>query len=389
MSPPVGLVGGDSPEALSVLPLTIGPLEVDPPVVLAPMAGVTNRAFRKLCRSYGAGLYVSEMITARALVEGNPKTLDMVTFGDDEPYRSVQLYGVDPVVMEGAVRRLIDDIGVDHIDLNFGCPAAKVTRKGGGAALPVHQALLRAIIGATVQAAGSVPVTVKLRLGVDGSHLTFLESGRIAREEGAAAVALHARTAEQLYSGSADWAAIGELKAHVTGIPVLGNGDVWEAADAMAMMATTGCDGVVVGRGCLGRPWLFRDLADAFAGRAAQEPPNLGEVAAVMITHAQLLCGLFGESYGIRQFRKHVSWYLTGFPVGGEQRRAMAQLDSLAELDAAVARLDHGQPMPVEATRMARGHTNGPRPVALPDGWLQNVDDLTPPDGGDELVSGG
>jgi len=389
MRPPVGLVGTDSPEALSFPPLTIGPLEVDPPVVLAPMAGVTNRAFRRLCRSYGAGLYVSEMITARALVEGNAKTLDMVTFGDDEPYRSVQLYGVDPVVMEGAVRRLIDDIGVDHIDLNFGCPAAKVTRKGGGAALPVHQALLRAIIGATVKAAGSVPITVKLRLGVDGSHLNFLESGRIAREEGAAAVALHARTAEQLYSGSADWTAIGELKAHVTGIPVLGNGDIWEASDAMAMMATTGCDGVVVGRGCLGRPWLFRDLADAFAGRAPQGPPNLGEVAAVMVTHAQLLCGLFGETYGIRQFRKHVSWYLTGFPVGGEQRRAMAQLDSLAELDAAVTRLDHSQPMPVEAMRMARGHTNGPRPVALPDGWLRNVEDLTPPDGGDELVSGG
>ena len=389
MSPPVGLVGTDSPEPLSVLPLSIGTLEVDPPVVLAPMAGVTNRAFRRLCRSYGAGLYVSEMITARALVEGNAKTLDMVTFGDDEPYRSVQLYGVDPVVMEGAVRRLIDDIGVDHIDLNFGCPAAKVTRKGGGAALPLHRALLRAVIGATVKAAGSVPVTVKLRLGVDGSHITFLESGRIAREEGAAAVALHARTAEQLYSGSADWTAIGELKAHVTGIPVLGNGDIWEASDALAMMATTGCDGVVVGRGCLGRPWLFRDLADAFAGRAPQEPPNLGAVAGVMVTHAQLLCGLFGETYGIRQFRKHVSWYLTGFPVGGEQRRAMAQLGSLAELDAAVARLDRSQPLPVEAVRMARGHTNGPRPVALPDGWLRNVDDLTPPDGGDELVSGG
>lgn len=389
MSPPVGLVSADSPAPPSVLPLTIGPIEVSPPVVLAPMAGVTNRAFRRLCRRYGAGLYVSEMITARALVEGNAKTLDMVTFGEDEPYRSVQLYAVDPVVMKGAVRRLIDDIGVDHIDLNFGCPAAKVTRKGGGAALPVHRALLQAIIGATVKAAGPVPVTVKLRLGVDGSHLTFLESGRIAREEGAAAVALHARTAEQLYSGSADWTAIGELKAHVTGIPVLGNGDIWEASDAMAMMATTGCDGVVVGRGCLGRPWLFRDLADAFAGRAPQEPPDLGEVAAVMVTHAQLLCGLFGETYGIRQFRKHVSWYLTGFPVGGEQRRTMAQLDSLAELDAALARLDHGQPMPVEAQRMARGHTNGPRPVALPEGWLASVDDLTPPDGGDELVSGG
>jgi nifR3 family TIM-barrel protein len=389
MSATVGLMNQGPPAAPAVRPLSIGPLQVDPPVVLAPMAGVTNGAFRRLCRSYGAGLYVSEMITARALVEGNAKTLGMVTFGDDEPCRSVQLYGVDPVVMRGAVRRLVDDIGVDHIDLNFGCPAAKVTRRGGGAALPVHRGLLQAIIGATVDAAGSVPVTVKLRLGVDQSHLTFLESGRIAEGEGAAAVALHARTAEQLYSGSADWTAIGELKAHITGIPVLGNGDIWEASDAMVMMAATGCDGVVVGRGCLGRPWLFRDLADAFAGRPSQRPPDLGEVTAVMVIHAQLLCGLFGETRGIRQFRKHVSWYLTGFPVGGEQRRAMGQLDSLAELDAAVARLDPSQPMPVDAMRMARGHTNGPRPVALPDGWLQAIDDLTPPDGGDELVSGG
>jgi len=378
-----------APTAVAVSPLSIGSLEVDPPVVLAPMAGVTNRAFRRLCRTYGAGLYVSEMITARALVEGNAKTLDMVTFADDEPYRSVQLYGVDPVVMHAAVRRLIDDIGVDHIDLNFGCPAAKVTRRGGGAALPVHRALLQAIIRATVAAAGSVPVTVKLRLGVDDSHMTYLESGRIAEEEGVAAVALHARTAEQLYSGSAHWTAIGELKAHVTTVPVLGNGDIWEASDAMTMMAVTGCDGVVVGRGCLGRPWLFRDLADAFAGRPPQRPPNLGEVTTVMVTHARLLCELFGESHGIRQFRKHVSWYLTGFPVGGEHRRGMAQLESMADLEVAVGSLDANQPFPVEAVRMARGHTNGPRPVSLPPGWLESVDDLTPPAGGDELVSGG
>jgi nifR3 family TIM-barrel protein len=382
-------VSTGAPAAVAVPPLTIGPLEVGPPVVLAPMAGVTNRAFRRLCRTYGAGLYVSEMVTARALVEGNAKTLDMVTFGDNEPWRSVQLYGVDPVVMQGAVRRLVDDIGVDHIDLNFGCPAAKVTRKGGGAALPVHRALLQAIIRAAVRAAGSVPVTVKLRLGVDSTHLTFLESGRLAEAEGAAAVALHARTAEQLYSGSADWAAIGELKAHVAGIPVLGNGDIWEASDALAMMAATGCDGVVVGRGCLGRPWLFGDLADAFAGRSQRRPPNLGEVASVMVTHARLLCDAFGESHGIRQFRKHVSWYLTGFPVGSEYRRGMAQLDSMGELEAAVDKLDGSQPFPLEALRMARGHTNGPRPVALPAGWLQSVDDLTPPAGGDELVSGG
>ncbi len=176
-------------------------MAVDPPVVLAPMAGVTNVAFRRLCRTFGAGLYVSEMITARALVEGNAKTLAMAAFGADEPVRSVQLCGVDPRVMGAAVTRLVDEIGVDHIDLNFGCPAGKVTRQGAGAALPVHRALFAAIVGAAVDAAGSVPVTVKLRIGVDDDHITYLEAGAIAEDRGAAAVTLHARTAEQLYSG--------------------------------------------------------------------------------------------------------------------------------------------------------------------------------------------
>ncbi len=206
--------------------LKLGPIAVDPPVVLAPMAGVTNVPFRNLCRRYGAGLYVSEMITARALVEGNAKTLAMAAFDPDESVRSVQLCGVDPGVMGAAVRRLVTEIGVDHIDLNFGCPAGKVTRQGGGAALPVHRELFRAIVSAAVGSAGSVPVTVKMRIGLDDDHITFTESGRIAEGEGVAAVTLHARTAEQLYSGSADWRAIAELKAALTSIPVLGNGDL-------------------------------------------------------------------------------------------------------------------------------------------------------------------
>lgn len=369
--------------------LKLGPLVVDPPVVLAPMAGVTNIAFRRLCRRYGAGLYVSEMITARALVEGNAKTLGMVAFGDDEPIRSVQLYGVDPLVVGAAVHRLVDEVGVDHVDLNFGCPAAKVTRKGGGAALPVHRALLRAVISAAVAAAGTVPVTVKLRIGLDGTTTTFLEAGRVAEGEGAAAVALHARTAEQLYSGTADWRAIAELKAAVTSVPVLGNGDIWEAADALAMVDATGCDGVVVGRGCLGRPWLFRDLADAFAGRPIQPAPMLGAVVEVMHVHAALLCEVFGDTHGIRQFRKHTGWYLTGFPVGSEIRRAAAQVGSVGELADILGHLDPGVPLPPGAVRMPRGHTSGPRPVHLPANWLSDVDDLTPPTGGDESVSGG
>jgi nifR3 family TIM-barrel protein len=377
-------------------------IDVDPPVVLAPMAGVTNLAFRRLCRTYGrgagvgrqplAGLYVSEMVTARALLEGNVRSLRMASFGDDEPVRSLQLYGTDPSVMHAAVRRLVDEIGVDHIDLNFGCPAAKVTKKGGGGVLPVHRVLFRDVVRAAVGAAGdgAVPVTVKTRIGVDADRVTYLEAGRIAEDEGAAAIALHARTVEQLYSGTADWSAIAALKAAVTTIPVLGNGDIWEASDALRMMRETGCDGVVVGRGCLGRPWLFRDLSDAFAGRPLQAPPSLGEVVAMMRRHARLLVDLMGDELaGCRDFRKHVAWYLTGFPVGGARRKSLAMVSTLAELDAGLDELDGSLPFPESARRTARGHTNGPRPVHLPPGWLESVDDPTPPEGAEVLVSGG
>jgi len=384
---PGGSGGGAPPRPA----LTIGPLTVDPPVVLSPMAGVTNVAFRRLCRAYGEPgvLYVSEMVTARALLEGNPRTLRMSSFGDDEPVRSLQLYGTDPGVVGAAVRRLVDEIGVDHIDLNFGCPAAKVTKRGGGGALPIHRVLFRDIVRAAVREAGAIPVTVKTRVGIDDDHVSFLDAGRVAEDEGAAAIALHARTVEQLYSGEADWARIADLKAHVSSIPVLGNGDIWEAADALRMMDETGCDGVVVGRGCLGRPWLFRDLAAAFAGRPLPAPPSLGEVAQLMRRHAELLVDLLGPEQGCRDFRKHVAWYLAGFPVGGRRRKEMAMVSSLAELDRHLAELDPSVPFPEEARRNKRGHTNGPRPVHLPPGWLDHVDDPTPPEGADLLVSGG
>ncbi|GAC1534900.1 MAG: tRNA dihydrouridine synthase DusB [Acidimicrobiales bacterium] len=368
----------------------IGSLILDTPVVLAPMAGVTNSAFRALCRAAGAGLYVSEMVTARALVEGNTRTMRMVRFGDDEPCRSVQLYGVDPKVMDAAVRRLVDEIGVDHIDLNFGCPAAKVTRRGGGAALPAHPALFGSIVRAAVRAAATVPVTVKLRIGIDDAHPTALVAGRIAADEGVAAVLLHARTAEQLYAGTADWRAIGELAIALDPLPVLGNGDIWEAEDARRMMDETSCAGVVVGRGALGRPWLFRDLAEHLAGRPVPSAPDLGDVAAVMGRHARLLCeALGGEDRALRDFRKHVGWYLTGYPVGGDRRRRLGMVSTLSELDAGLAELDPATPSPPGAGRMIRGHAQGPRPVVLPYRWLERCDDPTPPQGGDEVVSGG
>ncbi len=381
--------------ALSPAPLKIGPITVDPPVVLAPMAGVTNAAFRTLCRSYGAGLYVNEMVSARALVEGNEKTQRMLAFGADERVRSIQLYGVDPDVVGRAVTALVDQARVDHIDLNMGCPVPKVTKLGGGAALPMHQLLFAGIVQRAVQAAGTIPVTVKMRLGVDDRALTYLNAGRIAADEGAAAVALHARTAEQLYSGVADWSAVARLKAAISTIPVLGNGDIWLAADGVAMMQETGCDGVVVGRGCLGRPWLFRDLADAFAGRPVQPPPALGEVIAVMRRHVRLLVETKGdELIGVRDFRKHVGWYLAGYPVGGHTRRDMAQTSSVAELDALMDalldRIGAGVTLPPENHRIVRGHTQGPRPVSLPAGWRESALDPTPPPKeADSLVSGG
>ena len=244
-------------------PLRLGPLTVETPVVLAPMAGITNAAFRQLCREQGAGLYVCEMITSRGIVERDRKTLQMLQFDPGEKIRSVQLYGVDPATMAAGAEILCNECGVGHIDLNFGCPVPKVTRKGGGAALPYKRDRLAAILRATVKAGEryGVPVTMKTRLGIDLDHLTYLDAGRIAEDAGCAAIALHGRTAQQSYSGVADWDAIAALKQAVS-LPVLGNGDIWEAADALRMVEQTGVDGVVIGRGCLGRPWLFRDLAD-------------------------------------------------------------------------------------------------------------------------------
>jgi nifR3 family TIM-barrel protein len=371
-------------------PLAIGPLSVWPPVVLAPMAGITNAPFRRLCRTFEpGGLFVSEMITARGLAERNDKTLRMARFADDEPVRSIQLYGTEPRAIADAVGFLVGEERADHIDLNFGCPVAKVTRKGGGAALPVHRLLFRDIVRAAVRA-GDAPVTVKLRIGVDDRVCTFLDAGRIAEDEGAAAVSLHARTAEQHYSGRADWAAIAALRAAVTSIPVLGNGDIWEAADALRMVDATGCDGVVVGRGCLGRPWLFRDLALAFAGRQPPAPPRLGAVRDVLRRHARLLAEWLGEPVAVRDIRKHVGWYMQGYPVGGDGRRRLTAAATIADFEAELDRLDPDlRPLP-GTTAQPRGKTSGPIRVALPDGWLDGVEDPSPVvDDEPKAVSGG
>ena len=363
--------------ATAVRPLRIGPIELGAPVVLAPMAGITNTAFRRLCREYGAGLYVSEMITTRALVERNATTMRLIRHHESETPRSIQLYGVDPATVEAAVRILVAEDHADHIDLNFGCPVPKVTRKGGGAALPWKTGLFRDIVMRAARAAEHVPLTVKMRKGIDGDHLTYLDAGRIAEDAGAAALALHARTASEFYSGTADWDAIAGLKDAVTGIPVLGNGDIWSADDAVRMMAETGCDGVVVGRGCLGRPWLFGDLARALGPADADtgEPVDatLGFVAAAFRRHAELLVEFFeDEGRGCRDIRKHVAWYFKGYPVGGDTRAALATVSSLAEIDDLLATLDLTAPYPGAAAEGQRGRAGTPKRPALPQGWLDS-----------------
>ncbi|AMO59562.1 nifR3 family TIM-barrel protein [Mycolicibacterium phlei] len=377
--------------------LTIGPIQLRSPVVLAPMAGVTNVAFRTLCRELEltragtvSGLYVCEMVTARALVERHPNTMHMVTFAPDESPRSLQLYSVDPANTYAAAKMIVDENLADHIDMNFGCPVPKVTRRGGGAALPYKRRLFGQIVAAAVRATEGtdIPVTVKFRVGIDDEHLTFLDAGRIAEQEGAAAVALHARTAAQRYSGAADWERIAELKQHVTDIPVLGNGDIFEAADALAMMAQTGCDGVVIGRGCLGRPWLFAELSAAFTGAPMPTPPTLGEVAQIMLRHGQLLAAHFGEDKGMRDMRKHIAWYLHGFPAGADLRRALALVKTLSELEDLVGQLDPTVPFP-EAATGPRGRQGSAASVTLPEGWLDDPDDCTVPAGAEVMHSGG
>jgi nifR3 family TIM-barrel protein len=278
----------------------------------------------------------------------------------------------------------------DHIDMNFGCPVPKVTRRGGGAALPFKRRLFGQIVAAAVRATEGteIPVTVKFRVGIDDDHHTHLDAGRIAEAEGAAAVALHARTAAQRYSGSADWEQIAQLKQHVRTIPVLGNGDIYDASDALAMMASTGCDGVVIGRGCLGRPWLFAELSAAFTGSPPPEPPTLGEVADIVRRHGRLLAAHFGEDKGMRDIRKHIAWYLHGFPAGSELRRALALVKTLNELDCLLDRLDGTVAFPDAATG-ARGRQGSPARVALPEGWLTDPDDCTVPALAEVMHSGG
>ena len=361
------------PAVLNLKPLQLGRLTVDVPVVLAPMAGVTNKSFRTLCREYGGGLYVTEMVTARALVERRPESLRIIDHDPHETPRSIQIYGVDAVNVGKAVRMVAQEDRADHIDLNFGCPVPKVTKRGGGSALPWKTDLFRAIIRTAVREAGEIPVTVKMRIGIDGEHQTYLDAGRMARDEGIAAVALHGRTLEQHYSGTADWDAIARLREALPDIPVLGNGDIFSAEDAVRMVEHTGVDGVVVGRGCQGRPWLFGDLQAAFEGSPRRYRPGVRKVAETVYRHAELLTQEFGDELkGCREIRKHVSWYFKGYPVGGQLRARMAQVPTLAALRELLDELDLDAPYPGPDVEGPRGRAGSPKKPHLPDGWLDS-----------------
>ncbi len=368
--------------------LRLGPIRVWPPVVLAPMAGVTNYPFRALCRRFGAGLYVSEMITARALLERHGKTMRLADFGPDETPRSLQLYGVDPETLGEAARRLVGEGRVDHLDLNFGCPVRKVTSKGGGSAIPVKPRLLARLVRAVVGAAGAIPVTMKFRIGINEEILTYRDAGRVGQEEGCVAVGLHARTAAQLYDGEARWEAISDLKQRVS-IPVLGNGDIWEAEDALRMMRSTVCDGVIVGRGCLGRPWLFRDLADVFEGREPRDPPRYGAVIDLMLEHAELLAAWFGEVSAMLQMRKFTAWYTKSFPSGSALRQQLQRVKTLADLRKGVGGIDREIPFPPAGMRVHRGKRSGTQQVHLPHGYLDDREDDRTPCAEAELAESG
>lgn len=356
----------------------LGSHRVTTPVMLSPMAGVTNWPFRVLCEGYGPdGLYVAEMITARALTARNPKALRLCRFAPSESFRSLQLYGVDPHILEQAARIVVDNHMADHVDLNFGCPVPKVTRRGGGSALPWKLDLFREILRHVIRVCrpAGIPVTAKIRVGIDDSHTTFLDAGRIAEDEGCAMVTLHARTTAEYYGGHSDWNRISEL-VQALDIPVFGNGDIWTAEDALQMARTTGCAGVAIGRGCQGRPWLFADIKNAFAGSPERVNPTLGQVGQVILRHAGLLVEFYDgdERMAVHDLRKHAAWYLKGFPVGGATRKAFMECETLDDVRRTVDSLDPDIPFPEAIADKPRGRVRYAKKVHLPYGWLESRD---------------
>ena len=309
--------------------LKIGNVVMDNPLVLAPMAGVTDLPFRLLCKEQGAGLICMEMVSAKAIYYKNKNTESLLEIDPREKPVSLQLFGSDPEIMAQMAHQ-IEDRPFDILDINMGCPVPKVVNNGEGSALLKNPALVRKIVTAVVQAIDK-PVTVKIRRGFDDDHINAVEIAKIIEDCGAAAVAVHGRTREQYYSGKADWDIIRQVKEAVQ-IPVIGNGDVTSPETAMALMEQTGCDGVMIGRAVRGNPWLFSEILYYMETGQHKARPTIEEVKEMILKHARMQVEVKGEYTALREMRKHVAWYTAGFPHSARLRARTNEISTMEEL---------------------------------------------------------
>ena len=322
------------------------PLTIAPALVLAPMAGVTDRDFRLIVRRIGGvGLVTMEFISSKAIVKGHHKVFELMHFCEEERPLSIQIYGSDPATMAEAAR-VVEEMGADVCDINMGCPANKVLKGCAGAALMGDLELAESIVAA-VRKAITIPLTVKFRLGLDGCRQNYLELGRVCEANGAAAVALHARTARQMFSGQADWSHLAELKAAIQ-IPVIGNGDVNTPEDALRMLAATGCDGVMIGRAATKNPWLFRQIEARLSGGAVPEP-SLADRRDLILEHFRMVAERENSTFALHKLRKFTGWYTHGLPHGKRLRLAINQLPDVASFLARVEEFFETMPLEIAA----------------------------------------
>ncbi len=310
--------------------MKIGAIQLENPYILAPMAGVTDLPFRLLCMEQGAGLLCMEMISAKALQYKNKNTKALLSIHPEEYPVSLQLFGSDPVIISEMAKE-IEELPFQILDINMGCPVPKVVKNGEGSALMKEPKLVWQIVRQTVRAIRK-PVTVKIRKGFDDNHVNAVEIAKAAEDAGAAAIAVHGRTREQYYSGKADWEIIRQVKEAVS-VPVIGNGDVTSGETALAMRRRTGCDGVMIGRGAQGNPWIFRELVEYDRTGLLSPRPSREEIKAAMLRHARLQIEFKGDYLGIREMRKHAAWYTKGMEGAAKLRDAMNRVESYEELE--------------------------------------------------------